>query len=65
MSQLFVFKLERAVIYFFFYLLILVLSRVVFAEPLCEGLVFKGSSDAVLHLDLSQGVRGRHQFHHA
>lgn len=46
------------------YLLILILSWVVLAEPLGQWFVFEGSSDAILHLDLSEGVRRWHQLHH-
>lgn len=53
------------VCFVFMYLLILVLSRVVLAEPLGQRFVLKRSGDSVLHLDLSQGVGGWHQLHHA
>lgn len=47
------------------HLVVLVLSRVVLAEPLCQRFVLEGSSDAILHLDLPQSVGGRNQLHHS
>lgn len=47
------------------YLIVLILSRVVLPKPLGQRFVLKGSGDAVLHLDFSQGVGGWHQLNHA
>lgn len=47
-----------------YHLLILILSGVVLAKPFCQWFVLKRSCHAVLHLDLSEGVRRRHQLYH-
>lgn len=46
------------------YLLILILPRVVFLQPVCQGAVLEGAGHPVLHLDLAQGLRVGDHLHH-
>lgn len=45
--------------------LILVLSGVVFLQPVSQWAVLEGPSDPMLYLDLSQGLSIRDHLHHA
>ena len=46
------------------YLVVLLVSGVVFQEPVGQRSVFKGSSDSMFHLDLPQSVSVRNHLHH-
>lgn len=46
------------------YLLVLVLPRVVFLQPVCQGPVLEGTGHPVLHLDLAQRLGIGDHLHH-